>query len=629
MVFANRNVCIVSSAIVVSSSPLSYTKVRSGFTSSERFNQTKETIESIREYIPDVFVIIADATNIPDNWKAELLSIVDHCMFLDSDDRIHNLAMHSPHKAIPECETILQSLYYIREHGPNVVNIFKISGRYKLTRSFEYAFFNSNNEVMFKQIPQDCFFYEKCECYYTFFFKIPARLLDECVNAYVKSIELCETGKSLETVLPFQFKAFQNSQRTVCVRSLGVEGLVGPSRRHFKEFDWEVYLASNRDILQARLLLPTQLQTHYSRHSKTEKRVSSSNKPRVLCISHCYTAGTYYYYEYLSDALPQCLILYYSKKTQLIQSDLTKVSAIHVFSVHSLDIDMSYLLTFLSKAKALEIPIYMTFHDYQWLFRDNPNPSIRELEAKVMLDKGREAQLYNVLQNVKQIFAPSQYVYDEYTRLASEPLKSLLQNIMIVAANPDIAYEYDNLVIPDIQSQTINIAYIGAFTPHKGSSHFATLAKSVSHHEGCTIKYHVFGSKDAKTAGINNVNMVFHGKFADAEIINLLHKHNIHIVTFIGEIGETYGFCMSKAIASGIPIVYRNIGSFKTRMHVLPKFFAFEQRDQIDVRTKEAINYVIQNKNTFKYTAPSGKHVLADGYSMYSMDCLNCQKLKH
>jgi hypothetical protein len=63
---------------------------------------------------------------------------------------------------------MLHALYYIRQHVllsddvPRVTgnSIFKLSGRYSLTASYEYGAFDCHpNKAVFKQIPVGCMFY--------------------------------------------------------------------------------------------------------------------------------------------------------------------------------------------------------------------------------------------------------------------------------------------------------------------------------------------------------------------------------------------------------------------------------------------------------------------------------------
>jgi hypothetical protein len=55
-------------------------------------------------------------------------------------------------------------------------------------------------------------------------------------------------------------------------------------------------------------------------------------------------------------------------------------------------------------------------------------------------------------------------------------------------------------------------------------------------------------------------NCIMHGRYEDGMLAELLHQHHIHIVAFPGDWMETYGYCLSRVITAGTPIVYRNMG---------------------------------------------------------------------
>tara|TARA_B110000208_G_C11756952_1_gene425495 strand:+ start:1233 stop:1397 length:165 start_codon:yes stop_codon:yes gene_type:complete len=51
------NLILITSIINTPNKPLSYSKIRSVFTRKERFEQTKKTIQSIKEKIPEYKII--------------------------------------------------------------------------------------------------------------------------------------------------------------------------------------------------------------------------------------------------------------------------------------------------------------------------------------------------------------------------------------------------------------------------------------------------------------------------------------------------------------------------------------------------------------------------------------------
>jgi hypothetical protein len=638
-----RNVCIVTSALVPSKAPLSYTKVRSAFTVEERFEQTKLTIESIRDYLPNSYIVLLDATPVPKAWKEYLVANVELFIDASKDVELKNLSLKCQYKGVAESTQKLRMLEQVErlavEEGLEIENIFKISGRYRFNKSFEYDYFmrgDAANKAVFKPVPPWCFFYERQPTYYTFAYKVPFSMLAKFKYVLNESIKRMNTGKSMEIILPFVFSPSERHD----IKSIGVEGFVAPTKQHFVEFDWEVYLAFNRDLLMANLRSPKLLLDHFNKYHRDEPhRVHTSNKPRVLCISHCFSGGTYFYFEFLSKCaeLQDAIVLYYNTKVQLETADLTRVSVVHVFSVHGTNIDRMYLDAFLTKARAMGIKVYVTFHDFQWVLPAKPNMVLSELRTSEVA-AANVPLLIKLANHAERIFVPSQYTHDNYVSItANAPeLLAVLREKMMVVDNPDFENVHDNLVVPPLvdvdSSSCINIAFMGSlFISFKGSDHFLAVMKLLSNrYKGKMINYHIFGDPCNNRA--YRTNFFFkrcqnHGRFEEDKLIKLLHDTNIHVVCLLGEWGETYGYCMSRIISSGLPIVYRNVGSFKTRLDpsAHERFFPLEElaSPSTMVETfKKAICFVISNNGIFDYRDPHGVPLLSAGY-------VNADYIKH
>lgn len=140
---------IVSSAIEVNNDyPLTYSQVRSHFSSEERFRQTIFTITSldlIRD--PDLTIYIIDLS---ENWEsyAGILSFQQNLKFVSvkkdfpwifNEARTHNNKSH--------CETLIVKTFI--EHNlqelKNFDYVFKISGRYFIDGSFTTQHLNEHN----------------------------------------------------------------------------------------------------------------------------------------------------------------------------------------------------------------------------------------------------------------------------------------------------------------------------------------------------------------------------------------------------------------------------------------------------------------------------------------------------
>ena len=69
------NLVLITSIIKTPDIPLSYISTRSVFTHNERFEQTKKTIQTIREKIPNSKILIVECSEL-DNEQNEYLKII-------------------------------------------------------------------------------------------------------------------------------------------------------------------------------------------------------------------------------------------------------------------------------------------------------------------------------------------------------------------------------------------------------------------------------------------------------------------------------------------------------------------------------------------------------------------------
>ena len=84
-----RNLVLITSVINTPNVPLSYSNVRSVFTREERFKQTKKTIESIKEKIPDCRLMIVECTDFTEEEKAYFEKECDFVLNLWDKKEVH------------------------------------------------------------------------------------------------------------------------------------------------------------------------------------------------------------------------------------------------------------------------------------------------------------------------------------------------------------------------------------------------------------------------------------------------------------------------------------------------------------------------------------------------------------
>jgi hypothetical protein len=196
-----KNIVIVLSKIFTSNEPFSYTKKRSIYTPYERFIQTLEGIESIKKYIENPHILFFDNSSF-DDYKYMYDTIqnqVDEFINITDNTELNHYTDYYPYKAFGEIAQMLE-LYKVRLKFfdySNIMNVFKITGRYTINNTFDNTIFMKNTNI--------CKINENVtdrEYWYTSFYKIHSSF----VNTFFAKLKNCfdkkeeYTGKDLENI---------------------------------------------------------------------------------------------------------------------------------------------------------------------------------------------------------------------------------------------------------------------------------------------------------------------------------------------------------------------------------------------------------------------------------------------
>lgn len=147
------NLFIITSVIDTPNIPLSYSKIRSIFTRDERFEQTKDTIRTIKEKMKDTKIMIVECSDYQTN-KNELDYLkknTDYFINLYRNENLHEFIFGSS-KSVGVSIMTLELINYIIHKKLNFLNYFFISGRYYLNDNFNINLYNSNKIISFGDI---------------------------------------------------------------------------------------------------------------------------------------------------------------------------------------------------------------------------------------------------------------------------------------------------------------------------------------------------------------------------------------------------------------------------------------------------------------------------------------------
>lgn len=131
------NLVLIPSIIKVPQTPLSYNNTRSVFSREERYAQTKRTLETVREKIPNCRILLVECSPFTPEEKDYFERSCDYIINLYDNEHEKN-AIFSISKSWGEGTMTMSAFRYIQEKGIVYDRLFKISGRYWLDDFFVY-----------------------------------------------------------------------------------------------------------------------------------------------------------------------------------------------------------------------------------------------------------------------------------------------------------------------------------------------------------------------------------------------------------------------------------------------------------------------------------------------------------
>jgi hypothetical protein len=208
-----QNIVIITSKIIITNS-----NYKNLYTHNDRYNQTIETINSIKKYIPDVCIFLLDNSDFSDiDMINELYNKCDVFINPKLNKKLEYYTNNYPHKGISEAYQIIYLLDIINNIDIKYNNLFKISGRYIINDTFNINIFNNEN-INFKKISTDYSLFDSnyysslfkiSYRYYTSFYKISYNNILLYINSYkiiIKNIKNKIINTDIEILLPYLIK---------------------------------------------------------------------------------------------------------------------------------------------------------------------------------------------------------------------------------------------------------------------------------------------------------------------------------------------------------------------------------------------------------------------------------------
>ncbi len=148
-----KNLVLITSIIKPPIKPLSYTKIRSVFSPEMRFKQTQNTINSIKQKIPNSQIFIVECSKLSEEEENYFRNNCDYFLNLINDATATNY-IYSHSKSLGEGTMTILAINFIKQNNIEYDAFFKISGRYWLSNNFNYNNFENAN-IIVKYINND------------------------------------------------------------------------------------------------------------------------------------------------------------------------------------------------------------------------------------------------------------------------------------------------------------------------------------------------------------------------------------------------------------------------------------------------------------------------------------------
>ena len=129
--------------------------------------------------------------------------------------------------------------------------------------------------------------------------------------------------------------------------------------------------------------------------------------------------------------------------------------------------------------------------------------------------------------------------------------------------------------VPKIADQPLRIVLLGVLANHKGARTVAEVAEAA---EPATIELHLIGHLEDSFPKHAVKLIKATGEYRDQDLPRLLKRIDPHMFWFPSSAAETYSFTLSAAIATGLPIVATDLGSFTERLARRPRTWLVDHR---------------------------------------------------
>jgi hypothetical protein len=131
-----NDLVLITSVINTGKLAWSYTETRSTYSAEQRYNQSLQTIDSIRKYLPGAKILYVECSDISNDYITSLSSKVEYFVNQYDIAEARAACLETNKKGFGEAIQTKLAIEYIIQNNLTFNRFFKISGRYFLTDKF-------------------------------------------------------------------------------------------------------------------------------------------------------------------------------------------------------------------------------------------------------------------------------------------------------------------------------------------------------------------------------------------------------------------------------------------------------------------------------------------------------------
>jgi len=313
--------------------------------------------------------------------------------------------------------------------------------------------------------------------------------------------------------------------------------------------------------------LQSQILNHNENVTDSNTLINNINTLDVIIITKIVLGGTLKYINNLIDIFNNKYIRFtkITNNTELNNYNISSNTIVLVQQLIDTDININ---TIINIKKKTGCKLILTIHDF----------SLFDSSTKYN-NSSHNSYLYNLIYNpsIQELFdfcsniiISSQFVKDCISIYKfNDKITSHIDKISDISDTPFIPYidNYNN----------INIAVPSNLSEYKGEEFYDKIIKHYTHY-------------------------IYNDKKYSIKFILFINKEKDILLLYLNKWGETYSYCLSKGLNTGLPILYNNIGSFIERIPIRPYYFPvnIDKYNIVDINDiinifPNVIEYIIKN----------------------------------